>query len=155
MTKLLSYSEIIELDHKTIENKKITSLDLMSDAVLTVEKWIISNYKKDESFSIICGNGNNGADGILTGCKLMLRNYKVQTFYISEFGSPEFNHQFKYAKKIGLNLKKIDFYNLSSITFSDIIIDCVFGVGLNREITGKYLKLINFVNSFKKKNNFN
>lgn len=151
MTKLLSYSEIIELDHKTIENKKITSLDLMYDAVLTVEKWIISNYKKDESFSIICGNGNNGADGILTGCKLMLRNYKVQTFYISEFGSPEFNHQFKYAKKIGLNLKKIDFYNLSSITFSDIIIDCVFGVGLNREITGKYLKLINFVNSFKKK----
>ena len=46
VTKLLSCSEIKELDSKTIENKEITSLDLMSDAVLTVEKWIINNYKK-------------------------------------------------------------------------------------------------------------
>ena len=46
MTKLLSCSEIKKLDIKTIENKEITSLDLMSDAVLKVEKWILNNYKK-------------------------------------------------------------------------------------------------------------
>ena len=46
MTKLLSCSEIKELDSKTIENKEITSLDLMSDAVLAVENWVINNYKK-------------------------------------------------------------------------------------------------------------
>jgi len=151
MTKLLSCSEIKELDSKTIQNKKITSLDLMSDAVLEVEKWIINNYKKNKRFTIICGNGNNGADGILLSCKLMLKNYKVKVYYINEVGSPEFNHQFNYAKKIELNLEKIDFDNLRLIDFSDIIIDSIFGVGLNKEITGKYLKLINFVNSLKKK----
>ena len=151
MTKLLSCSEIKELDSKTIENKEITSLDLMYDAVLAVEKWIINNYKKNQKFSIICGNGNNGADGILLSCKLMLRNYKIKTYYINEVGSPEFNHQFNYAKKIELNLEKIDFNNLKLIEFSGVIIDCIFGVGLNREITGKYLKLINLVNSLKKK----
>ena len=99
MTKLLSCSEIQELDSKTIENNEMTSLDLMSVAVLAVEKWILNNYKKNEKFSIICGNGNNGADGILLSCKLMLRNYKIKTYYINEVGSPEFNHQFNYAKK--------------------------------------------------------
>jgi len=151
MTKLLSCSEIKELDSKTIENKKITSLDLMSDAVLAVEKWITKNYKKNQKFSIICGNGNNGADGILLSCKLMLKNYKIKTYYINEVGSSEFNHQFNYAKKIELNLEKIDFDDLKLIEFSGVIIDCIFGVGLNREIKGQYLKLINFVNSLKKK----
>ena len=151
MTKLLSCSEIKELDSKTIENKNITSLDLMSDAVQTVEKWILNNYKKNQKFSIICGNGNNGADGILLSCKLMLKNYKVQAYFINEVGSSEFNHQFNYAKKIELNLEKIDFDNLKSIEFSGVIIDCIFGVGLNREITGKYLKIVNLVNSLKKK----
>ena len=53
VTKLLSCSEIKELDCKTTENKKITSLDLMSDAVLAVENWILNNYKKNqlENFS--------------------------------------------------------------------------------------------------------
>ena len=151
MTKLLSCSEIKELDSKTIENKKITSLDLMSDAVLAVEKWILNNYKKNQKFSIICGNGNNGADGILLSCKLMTKNYEVQVSYIDEIGSLEFNHQFNYAKSIGLNLQKVDFDNLRLIDFSGVIIDCIFGVGLNREITGKHLKLINLVNSLKKK----
>ena len=151
MTKLLSCSEIKELDSKTIENKEITSLDLMSYAVLAVEKWIINNYRKNQKFSIICGNGNNGADGILLSCKLMLRSYKIKTYYINEVGSPEFNHQLNYAKKIELNLEKIDFDNLKLIEFSGVIIDCIFGIGLNREIKGKYLKLINFVNSLKKK----
>ena len=54
MTKLLSCSEIQELDSKTIENNEMTSLDLMSVAVLAVEKWILNNYKKNEKFSIIC-----------------------------------------------------------------------------------------------------
>ena len=151
MTKLLSCSEIKELDSKTIKNKKTTSLDLMSDAVLAVEKWILNNYKKNQKFSIICGNGNNGADGILLSCKLMTKNYEVQACYIDEVGSPEFNHHFNYAKSIGLILKKIDFDNLRLIDFSGVIIDCIFGVGLNREITGKYLKLINLVNSLNKK----
>ena len=151
MTKLLSCSKIKELDSKTIENKEITSLDLMSDAVLAVEKWIINNYKKNQKFSIICGNGNNGADGILLSCKLMLRNYKIKTYYINEVGSPEFNHQFNYAKKIELNLEKIEFDHLKLIEFSGVIIDCIFGIGLNKEIKGKYLKLINFVNSLKNK----
>ena len=151
MTKLLSYSEIKQLDNKTIENKNITSLDLMSDAVLAIEEWIINNYKKNHKFSIVCGNGNNGADGILLSCKLVLKSYKVKAYYINEVGSPEFSHQFNYAKKIGLNLEKIDFDNLGLIDSSDIIIDCIFGVGLNKEITGKHLKLINFINSVKKK----
>ena len=81
----------------------------------------------------------------------MTKNNKVQVYYINEVGSPEFNHQFKYAKSIGLNLEKIDFDNLRLIDFSGVIIDCIFGVGLNREITGKYLKIVNLVNSLKKK----
>ena len=112
MTKLLSCSEIRELDSKTIENKNITSLDLMTDAVLAVEEWILNNYKKNQKFSIICGNGNNGADGILLSCKLMTKNYKVRVYYINEVGSSEFNHQFRYAKSIGLDLEKIDFDSL-------------------------------------------
>ena len=81
----------------------------------------------------------------------MTKNYRVLVYYINEVGSPEFNHQLRYAKSIGLNLEKIDFDNLRLIDFSGVIIDCIFGVGLNREITGKYLKLINIVNSLKKK----
>ena len=52
VTKLLSCSEIKELDCKTTENKKITSLDLMSDAVLAVENWILNNYKKIKNFQL-------------------------------------------------------------------------------------------------------
>ena len=56
MTKLLSYSEIKKLDSKTTENKNITPLDLMSDAVLAVEKWILNNYKKSQLIGSLSDN---------------------------------------------------------------------------------------------------
>ena len=55
MTKLLSCSEIKELDSKTTENKNITSLDLMSDAVQAGVRQIQGTIN---GLGERCGNAN-------------------------------------------------------------------------------------------------
>src|SRR3982751_6014321 len=83
--KILSAGQIRLWDQFTIENEPVSSINLMERAAGKCVEWILSNYPDAISFSIFCGKGNNGGDGLAIARMLLQQNYAV-SIYILEFG---------------------------------------------------------------------
>ena len=72
--KILSASQIRELDAYTIKHEPIKSIDLMERAAQECFQWIINKYSKQHSFKIFCGLGNNSGDGLVIARLLLSSN---------------------------------------------------------------------------------
>jgi len=144
--KILGASEIKKWDLFTIKKQAISSLDLMERAAANCSERIMKDFSNESYFHIISNKGNNGADGLVIARKLIQNNYKVRVSVI-EFSDNE-SSEFK------TNFKRLDSQFISHI-FSEkklvikkgeIIVDAIFGCGLNKEVKGKFSKLINYIN---------
>ena len=128
-TKLLTVKQIIQLENKYIKKNSFNKLiDTASSKIAEyVEKKL-----KNRKILFVCGPGNNGMDGKLAFKKIKDKS-KISIFELD--------------KK-----KTNDHKELKQLTDStEIILDCIFGIGLNREIIGNYKMAINLINNLKKK----
>ncbi|MBE7062131.1 MAG: NAD(P)H-hydrate dehydratase [Clostridiales bacterium] len=122
MERVLTVSQMQKADKFTIENLGVGEDVLVERAGFAVADEITKRFAGGRV--LVCvGKGNNGADG------------KV----IAEILS----------KKHGFSVSIINVYNGIFKAFErkyDIIVDCIFGTGLNREVEGKYKKAIELIN---------
>ncbi|NLP34416.1 MAG: NAD(P)H-hydrate dehydratase [Clostridiales bacterium] len=139
----LDSNQIKEIDNYTIKSIGIPSLVLMERAALEVANHIKKKIQKSDRILAICGNGNNGGDGIAAGRILFLQGYQVAILFIGKYenATEQTKRQLDIAKNMGIpieNNNKLDEYN--------IIIDAIFGVGLSRPVTGEYADIIEEIN---------
>ena len=66
MRYIFTGRQMKEIDNYTINTTKIPSLVLMERASYEVAKEIMKRFGKEERIVVVCGNGNNGADGMCT-----------------------------------------------------------------------------------------
>lgn len=150
--KILSANQIKELDQVTIEKEPIKSIDLMERASVAFAEWFISTFPNLENNSVVifCGIGNNGGDGLAIARLLHRKYYNVKIFLcaISTTTSADFQKNLKrlprrYAIPVETLAVDSSFPKLSE---TDIIIDALFGIGLNRPIEGYWSTLITYLN---------
>ena len=70
------YNEVASLDKRCYEQFKLSEDILMEHAADGMADYIRSHYDEDKKIIIICGAGNNGADGITLG-RLLNVDYDV------------------------------------------------------------------------------
>lgn len=135
------------IDRAAIETYQIPSLILMEHAAIQANQIIKTLVDVDESICIICGPGNNGADGLAIA-RLLYTTYTNLHVVICDKKkmSEEEKIQFQILKNL-----KIDYSTDMSIEPYDVYIDCIFGNGLSRDITGSYKTIIQSINSYHKK----
>ena len=127
--KILSIEDIKKL--VILEFKKRgSSFSLMKSAGISAAKVILKLIKK-QPIIVVCGPGNNGGDGFIIGNYLYKKNYKVEVFCLQK----------KYYKGDALKAfkeLKIRTRNISKFKArkNSVIIDSIFGIGLNRPISG-------------------
>jgi len=137
--KIFSAEQIYQADKLTIERKNISSTDLMEHAGTQVFNWMHLRMQGIQvPIHIFCGIGNNGGDGLVLARHLILDGYNVNIYIV--------NYSDKRSKDFLINYDKIksltkkwptvlsDAENLPDIKPDDIIVDAVFGIGLNRSI---------------------
>ena len=144
MKKIYTIEEIQFLEQKEFKRAK-NSYALMNKVGINCAKKIYKSYLK-KNFVVLCGPGNNGGDGLVISQVLKKLNQNV-TLYCLDFNSYKGDAKKAYKKN---NLIKNNYKNLSYFK-KCIIIDCLFGIGLNRKIKGIYKKIINKVNKSKQK----
>jgi ADP-dependent NAD(P)H-hydrate dehydratase / NAD(P)H-hydrate epimerase len=147
--KIFSVSQIKNWDLFTIQNEPVKSIDLMERAAEVCFNWIINNIDTNISFKIFCGKGNNGGDGLAIARLLSEKNYDVSIFILEnkQAGSPDFETNFLRLNKTTVKIFYLD--NEASfpvLSKDELIIDTIFGTGLNKKPTGLVLSLINFIN---------
>jgi ADP-dependent NAD(P)H-hydrate dehydratase / NAD(P)H-hydrate epimerase len=82
--KILNKEEIKLKDDSTIKKEGITSFELVDRAALKLKESILKKYSDHltNKIHILCGNGNNGADGILLALLLRKENKDVYIYII-------------------------------------------------------------------------
>ncbi|MGC4103323.1 NAD(P)H-hydrate dehydratase [Ferruginibacter sp.] len=148
--KIFSAAQIKQWDAFTIAHEPISSIDLMERAAAKCCEWITAQHYFEKHFRIFCGKGNNGGDGLAIARLLLQKGYFVSV-YILEFGN-------KGSEDFQTNLSRIheistDIHFIQSDSFlpaferADIIIDALFGTGLNKPLEGISASLVNYLNS--------
>lgn len=136
MKYLVTQSEMKQYDKNTIERLNYPSILLMERAALvTVESIRQEKGAAPYSVLVVAGCGNNGGDGIAAGRLLMLQGCKVDFVLLGERDkcSAETTAQLDILK--GYGYKPYDRITGSEY---DIVIDAIFGIGLSRDIEGRY-----------------
>lgn len=145
MKQLVDGKQMKELDGKTIHEKGVPSLVLMERAALAVYEEAIGNFCLDRVL-ILCGSGNNGADGMAVGRLLHLAGYDVDLYLAGKKES--FTQEAALQWQIAKNYEVPEVKNPDFLEYTTII-DAIFGVGLSRPVQGSYLDLIEKVNAAK------
>ena len=93
---------------------------------------------------IVCGTGNNGADGLALARILKLWKWTVSVLIIGDkdCATEEWKTQYDLCRKLKVRETKL-------FAEADIIADAIFGIGLSREITGDALYAIQRMNARK------
>jgi NAD(P)H-hydrate epimerase len=148
---LLSASQLREADQFTITNEPIPSNKLMERAAFACFQWIEQNMGLKQHFVIFCGTGNNGGDGLVLVKLLSKNNCSVSVHVLgdSDNGSDDFKIHLEKLKNFTLvpihYIQSSD--QIPELKDDAIIIDALFGSGLNRPIEGLAKHVIKRINT--------
>jgi len=150
--KLLSAQQIRELDEYTIAHHYEHSYQLMEVAASAVAGWLeamLEEYQ-DERIAIFCGPGNNGGDGLALARILQQRFFEVDVSIcqIGDSVSPDFQYNLERLEELGT----VDIYDLYEgddlpEVAAPILIDAIFGTGLNRPVTGYWAEVLHHLSA--------
>ncbi|MEX1002819.1 MAG: NAD(P)H-hydrate dehydratase [Crocinitomicaceae bacterium] len=132
-------------DQYTISHEPIASIDLMERAATLATKVILGSTAF-QSVSIFCGPGNNGGDGLVIA-RLLHQQKKSVSVYLLRFGadSADFKTNRKKLPKT-IPIRELSEKNHTFQSSDDLIIDAVFGSGLNRPVSGWIAQVIDEMN---------
>ena len=148
--KILSTEQIRQADQYTIQHEPISSLDLMERAAGTVFDWLIKRIGKEDKVLVFCGMGNNGGDGLVLARRLFNQNRASAVYLVrySEKMSPDCEANYLRIKsETAVPVKEIrSADDFPAIPSDAILVDALFGSGLNRAIEGLAGELIDYLN---------
>ena len=149
--KIFPTSDIKQLDACTIEQEPIASIDLMERAAKALTRAIAARWGKDTRFTVFAGPGNNGGDALAVARLLQEDGYEVETFLFNtkDHLSPDCAANMeRLAALPGVNFHEITTqFVFPKLTEEDVIIDGLFGSGLNKPLSGGFAAVVKFINA--------
>lgn len=149
MKKIITKDQVRAVDLYTIASEPITSVDLMERAAKAFVAVFTSLVPSQYSIHVVCGVGNNGGDGLAVARLLKRKGYDL-TISLIEFSdrfSPDCEAN---LNRLNTDVKRVQIPEDFAIQ-EDVVIDTLFGSGLNRPIIGLGAEVINAINNAKAK----
>lgn len=151
--KIFNKEKLKEADEFTIKEQNIKSEELMERAAVQLFGWLKTQLKDNRpKINLFCGIGNNGGDGLALARLLLDDGYDVEVYIV--------NFSDKRSDDFLLNLNRLkehkfwpEFINSTSdlpeLNQGEIVIDAIFGIGLNRPAEGWIKEVIQHINQSK------
>jgi NAD(P)H-hydrate epimerase len=145
---VLSAAQIKAWDAYTIKHELITSVDLMERAARACVDWI-EKHCRQKVLNIFCGKGNNGGDGLAIA-RLLLQRKKTVKVYILEIGkegTTDFRINLERLQALSESVHFLqDEAQIPKMEKDEVVIDALFGTGLNTSLTGLAAALTRHIN---------
>jgi len=144
---LYAPEQVRDLDHQAIHSLGIPGLCLMERAGEAVFGVLRATWPQARRITILCGGGNNGGDGYVVARLALMAGMQVQVVAQSD---PEqlrgdAKTVYRYYRDNGGSVleapvegKELQFL----LAYTDIVVDALFGTGLDREIQGRWKEII-------------
>ncbi len=154
--RVLNSSQMREADRRTIEEIGIPSLVLMENAGRQAVAAMEAMYAdlSERRVGVLCGRGNNGGDGFVVARTLAQRGVDVAVFLLGRVadvrGDARVNLEI--LGRLGLTVVEVSDSQAWELHFSEVsdctlIVDAIFGTGLNAPVTGLIESVIADVNA--------
>lgn len=157
--RLFTVSEVRECEKFTMQKEQISSIELMERAGCACAEVIAPGiwFDEYEDVYVYVGTGNNGGDGMVIAVHLAAECSDCTVNVV--VCAPE---EARYSEEMQYQLKrwqsfvsqhdnaKIIYYSLDNQPEpkkNDLIVDALFGIGLNKPVTGFYADVIRHINS--------
>ena len=152
--KLTNSKAMRDADERAIHVLGIPSTLLMTNAARQLAEAALELMGKKKSAVIFCGSGNNGGDGIGAAVQLLRRGIGIRCFLVGERSKMTEDCAEMERRLLELGGKLEDFNpedaRINEITNeAGVLIDALFGIGLNSELRGKALAAIKIMNEAK------
>lgn len=134
------FDEVNSLDKRCYEKFLLSEDLLMEHAASNMALYISQNHPTSKSILIVCGSGNNGADGIALA-RLLHTKFDVNLYLTTTPKSSMAQLQLQRSNALEVEIT-------NELFEADIIVDCLFGTGLNKPLDEKSINLLNTLNSY-------
>src|SRR5213075_1374746 len=141
--KILNDEQMRNIDRRTTERFGVPSIVLMENAAIAVIDAIFEHYPSIERAAIFCGTGANGGDGLAIARHLENRGVVPAVLVAGD--------RAKFSGDARVNLEicerlNIPIYdaeeNIARAADADLIVDAIFGTGLDRAPQGMHAEVI-------------
>lgn len=149
--KIFPSSSIKKLDAYTIEHEPIQSIQLMERAATALTEAICSRWDTETPVVVFAGPGNNGGDALAVARMLAEKGYKIEVFLFNTKG--ELSPDCQENKELLEIMDEIKFHEITSqfapptLTVDHLVIDGLFGSGLNKPLSGGYAAVVKYINA--------
>lgn len=151
--KVATAAQMKELDNYTIHGLGVDSTVLMERAAQGIAHAVLGLLEKPEGARVVVfsGSGNNGGDGVCVARQLMERGLNVTALLVGkrEKMTPdtlEMERRLYAAGGTLLDFDPADETALACIGKADVLVDAIFGIGLNSDIRGSVVEAIRLMN---------
>ena len=143
---LYSAEQSRELDRIAIEERGIPGTTLMERAGKAAFDVMCRHWPSATRILVLCGGGNNGGDGYILARLAHAAEMEVTVVAIAEASSEDALVAKHKMEEAGLTINE---YRDDLCQSTDIIVDGLFGTGLQREVTGTFRRAIEAINTAK------
>src|SRR5437764_14012925 len=154
--RVLNAAQMREADRRTVEEIGISSLVLMENAGRQTVAAMEAMYGDllERQVAILCGRGNNGGDGFVVARTLAQRNVDVSVFLIGRVSDVrgDARTNLEILGRLGVTIVEIGDSQAWELHFSEVsdcalIVDAIFGTGLNAPLSGLMETVVADVNA--------
>jgi len=152
--KLLTAAQSRELDRLTQVKYSVPSYSLMTNAGEAVARAAMEKYpvRAPDRVLVVAGKGNNGGDGFVAGRKLLQDGVRTTAILIGKASGLKGDAARAHAEFVGAGGTVVEAESDAMIDGAlrepaGVIIDAIFGTGLNAEVTGLARHAIDLVNA--------
>ncbi|MCL6103538.1 MAG: NAD(P)H-hydrate dehydratase [Bacteroidetes bacterium] len=148
--KIFSREQLMQIDRRTIMEEPISEIDLMERASKALADWLITYYPPATRIAVFAGPGNNGGDAMAVARLLAGLNFPVD-LYLPALGRKRSGASLinlERLKEIGY-VPIVDLNNRTEfpdLTNYDLLLDGLYGYGLNRPLEGFACEVIDWIN---------
>src|SRR5438128_12364859 len=154
--RVLNAAQMREADRRTIDEIGIPSLVLMENAGRQVVAAMEAVHADllERRVGVICGRGNNGGDGFVVARTLMQRGVDVSVFLLGRVAEVrgDARTNLEILGRLGVTVVEVSDSQAWELHFSELsdctlIVDAIFGTGLNAPVAGFIESVIADVNT--------
>ena len=154
MKKILSTAQMRQADAYYVEQAGHSSIGLIENAAEAFcERFVDLVPDKQTELLILCGQGNNGADGLVIARILFHLGYlHIQVWVFSLFNkvSPLFELAIERLQQISIPIHFVHEGDTLPSISQRVLVDAILGSGLNRGVEAELLSHIQSINAQKK-----
>ena len=124
----------------------------MERAAIQLTDSIVAEWDKDMKVVVFAGPGNNGGDALAVARMLAVRGYNVSTWLFNTSGRlsddcKQNRDRLKDVKQVASFVMVTEEFDPPTLDAQTLVVDGLFGSGLNKPLTGGFASLVKYINA--------